>query len=233
MAYSFNPSIVTNGLVMNFDAASLKSYSGSGTAWTDISGNAIPATLQNSGTVAFSNGYATFTPSDMTSSASYYLINSATISSLTTQLSLECWVYVNTFYANAARPFSPRTTETGSPIGFGINTNGSISYEINTSVNWFTGNTAIVTGAGVWMCISQTTDDANKVLKTYHNGVLLATLAYTGTPNSGGGILLGRGFYAGVNNFNGRIAIARYYNRALSDSEILQNYKAMKGRYGL
>jgi hypothetical protein len=33
--------------------------------------------------------------------------------------------------------------------------------------------------------------------------------------------------------FAGRIAIARVYNRALSASEVLQNYNALRGRYGL
>ena len=39
MAVNYNTSIVTNGLVLALDAANRKSYSGSGTTWTDLSGN--------------------------------------------------------------------------------------------------------------------------------------------------------------------------------------------------
>ena len=33
--------------------------------------------------------------------------------------------------------------------------------------------------------------------------------------------------------FNGNLAIARVYNRALTAAEVLQNYNAQKGRFGL
>ena len=38
MALAHSPRIVTDGLVLYLDAANTKSYSGSGTTWTDISG---------------------------------------------------------------------------------------------------------------------------------------------------------------------------------------------------
>ena len=44
MGLSHSPKIVTNGLVLCLDAANPKSYPGSGTAWTDLSGNARNAT---------------------------------------------------------------------------------------------------------------------------------------------------------------------------------------------
>ena len=33
--------------------------------------------------------------------------------------------------------------------------------------------------------------------------------------------------------FNGRIAIVQAYNRALTAAEVLQNYNALKSRFGL
>jgi hypothetical protein len=41
------PGIVTNGLVLNLDAANPASYSGSGLSWLDLSGNNNTGTLQN------------------------------------------------------------------------------------------------------------------------------------------------------------------------------------------
>jgi hypothetical protein len=33
--------------------------------------------------------------------------------------------------------------------------------------------------------------------------------------------------------FGGSLAVAKLYNRALTDAEVLQNYNALKGRFGL
>ena len=42
------------------------------------------------------------------------------------------------------------------------------------------------------------------------------------------------GAYANnTNNFTGQIASIQFYNRALSANEILHNYNALKGRFGL
>ena len=34
-------------------------------------------------------------------------------------------------------------------------------------------------------------------------------------------------------NFDGKVAIARVYDKVLTDNEIVQNYNALKGRFGL
>lgn len=240
MGIAYNTAVVTRGLVMYLDASSIKSYASS-TTWTDISGNNVPATLQNSSAATVTGvqgpaGYLNFAAVDATGTVGYYLINSAAISSLTT-LSIETCVYVDAFYISSgsaqARPVSPRITETGSPIGFGI-FNGGLTIEINAGGTWFSSSysNASIT-PGKWLHISQVTDDAGKILKTYFNGILVNTLAYTGAPASGGGILLGRGFYGGTLNYAGRIGFVRVYNTALTDQEIQQNFNALRGRYGL
>ena len=47
MSLSHNPRIVTSGLVMLLDAANPKSYPGTGTTWSDLSGNGNNGTLTN------------------------------------------------------------------------------------------------------------------------------------------------------------------------------------------
>ena len=59
--YSFGegdgtPRIVTNGLVLNLDAARQNSYAGSGTTWRDLSGNGNTGTLVNGVGYTGSNG---------------------------------------------------------------------------------------------------------------------------------------------------------------------------------
>ena len=71
MAIKHSPRIVTDGLVLYLDAANTKSYPGSGTTWTDISGKSNNGTLTNGptfdsgnkGTIVFdgSNDYVSET----------------------------------------------------------------------------------------------------------------------------------------------------------------------------
>ncbi len=47
MAHFHSPRIITDGLVLALDAANQKSYPGSGTTWSDLSGNGNNGTLTN------------------------------------------------------------------------------------------------------------------------------------------------------------------------------------------
>ena len=55
MAIGYNPTILSNGIFLNYDAANTKSYSGTGTLWTSIAGVAIPGTLTNGPTYSSAN----------------------------------------------------------------------------------------------------------------------------------------------------------------------------------
>ena len=57
MATTYNPKIITDGLVLNLDADDNNSYPGSGTNWGDLSGNGNDFTLEASGITHNSNGY--------------------------------------------------------------------------------------------------------------------------------------------------------------------------------
>jgi len=58
MGLSHGASIVRSGLIAKFDAANIKSYPGTGTAWTDLSGLGNNATLVNG--ASYSNNGITF-----------------------------------------------------------------------------------------------------------------------------------------------------------------------------
>ena len=57
MGFHRGPNIVRDGLVLALDAASYRSYPGSGTTWYDLSGNNFDFTLDGSGIPWQSNGY--------------------------------------------------------------------------------------------------------------------------------------------------------------------------------
>ena len=55
MGVQYNPGIVTEGLVLSVDAADKTSYPGSGTTWTDLSGNGNDGTF--AGDPTFNSNY--------------------------------------------------------------------------------------------------------------------------------------------------------------------------------
>ena len=74
-------------------------------------------------------------------------------------------------------------------------------------------------------------------MKLYTNGAYKGDSFVGGNmpatlPNTANPIILG-GVTWIPRYFSGRIAIVRLYNRALSANEILQNYNALRGRFGL
>lgn len=235
MSISGGPNAVNDGIILSLDAGNIKSYPGNGTTWSNLSGNNITASFNNPGSSSFSNGTIVFTPSSSIVNSpigSFYRITDSRISSLTTELTLETWVNP-AILGIGIRPVSPRITETSQPLGFALAAN-TIHAEINTSTGWnttSTSNTNIQTDK--WIHIMQTTSDSIKSFKTYVNGALVRDTTFTGTPNSGGGLLIGRGFYGGSYNYSGSIAIVNYYNRALTPDEVLQNFNAHRSRFGI
>jgi hypothetical protein len=92
--------------------------------------------------------------------------------------------------------------------------------------------------SGNWNNITVTFLSNNQV--SYLNGVSYATLSKTQTSYSTTYYyFIGAGFggswinFPASHYFNGNISNTLYYNRALSASEVLQNYNATKGRFGL
>jgi hypothetical protein len=95
----------------------------------------------------------------------------------------------------------------------------------------------IIPSYNQWYCYSSTYDGSNVIL--YRNGVEVSRTAQTGTiynTNQNTGVKLGRdgrySFDTG-RQYNGNIAQVSIYNRALSASEIQQNFNALRGRFGI
>jgi hypothetical protein len=226
MAFGNGPRIVTNGLVLNLDAADRNSYPGSGTTWKDMSGNNITGSLINNPTFNTSNGgNFGFVTDD-------YVIMEEN-SALNTQTpSVEVWFKTNSINQS----------------GFWFEKG-----QVNTQYSLFQENESIVWRQCTPFLQSQYTTIANYVNTTnwfqvvgtfisgdrrlYISGVLANSDNQTGTiaTNTNG---MSIGVYGGFNGgrgyfYNGNIAIVRVYNRVLSASEVLQNYNAQKSRFGL
>lgn len=233
MGTSYNPKIITNGLIVHLDAANKKSYSGSGSTWIDLTKNKYNFTTYGSPTYSISNnGIITFAKA-----SSQYADYSTSFPSLS-NWTVESWVKFTTTPASSS---NVTTVVTGnyngvSNLNFCIGTSNSpTDYTIRAA--FFNGAWRQSSGhtptAGVWYSYTGTYDGTNIIL--YVNGLLFNSTAYTGTSQSGGGIRVARRWddiVTASNLLDGAVPVVRIYNRALSASEILQNYNATKGRFG-
>ena len=86
------PNIITDGLVLALDAANSRSYPGTGTTWSDLSGNGNSGTLTNGPTFNSGNGGSiVFDGVDDNISFSGNTFNYSPGTS--GEVSLEIWVY--------------------------------------------------------------------------------------------------------------------------------------------
>jgi hypothetical protein len=240
MALSHSPRIVTDGLVLCLDAGNPKSYSGSGTAYTDLSGNGNNGTLvngvsydiNNSGSLSLNgtNNYISFS-----SSSDLQFLNRS-------PYTLEVWMYV------PVNPFgSPQTytgifnredSSIGSRDGWNVLLHGSSSttmyiaserFQAGSNRNVFYNVTNSI--LNTWQHLCCTYDGTN--LKLYYNANLVSSRSdATGNITNTSKILeIGR--RGGGSYFNGRLTGQKIYNKALSDAEVQQNFNALRGRFGL
>jgi hypothetical protein len=217
MSVSNGPSIVTSGLVLSLDAADKNSYPGSGTTWTDLSGNSNNGTLTNGPTFSSANGGSiVFDGTD-----DYVKITSVLLSG-NDSFTVNQWIQAD-------------ASETGGTI-FGNYPAGNLQI--------FYGNS----GMGLWLANDSTYVLApvpflsTPVMITairsgtttffYQNGILLKTGSSGSSIGSTNDFRLGEST-SGVEEFTGKVFSTQIYNRALSASEVLQNYNATKTRFGL
>jgi len=206
--------IVTNGMVMFLDAGNKNSYVGYGTNVKDLSGKG------NSGIFT--------TPIWSNSNGGIFQFNTTN------------YIRVNTLIL---------TSGTSTIMGAARYNSGSSRARIISAItnNWLLGHwngntenfystgwvTAVGVGIGdtVWRIYAGTMNTAGASYALYVNGILTAGPNNAGTqgPN---GLCIGTsiGF---PEPSNGELGFVMAYNRVLSPAEIIQNYRAMKGRYGL
>ena len=232
MAYFHSPRIVTDGLVLCLDAANTKSYPGSGTTWSDLSGNGNNGTLVNGPTFDSNNGGSIQFDGvndtvNITGPASrYFPIMDFTI---------QCVVKTNQTTRNGFFSMSfgiiLRHSGAAGTLQFRLDNGSSIptfsppfpSPNINDN-NWHVCN--IVVKGGDSATIDFFIDG------TYYGQRSTLWSGVTRWPTNSVG--LGRdNNNSSASRYDGNISQVQIYNRALSAQEILQNYNATKGRYGL
>jgi hypothetical protein len=213
-------SIVTDGLVLHLDAANRKSYPGSGTVITDLSGNAIIGTLING--PVFNSGNAGTIAFDGTNDG----INVGNISP-TTGLTINVWVFVNGQNSSYGVICSNWNHNNSFFIGTKpSNSSSIIVYMAGAEKFTFPGQTL-----SKWMLVTITNTGSST--SGYINGVVTNTASAALAAASGGVTSFGYDINRSNYPLKGSITQAQIYNRALTATEVLQNYNATKARYGL
>ena len=255
MALNHSPSIVTNGLTLALDAANPKSYPGTGNTWFDLSGNNEHFTLYNSPTFSSSSmGELQFSGSN-----DYARITTSNaIDSLSNNGSIEVWFRTlsNTLGSGAyVRLISfSDATGTGSDSSSTQGTNKDYSDFIclvknNTAETlgvWYKNNptafgpvTLVNTNSYFQAIISWETNGSNMTFNFYLNGLNTntGTVVQSGYGSTGSTITIGQNsggaFTNPMENSSCAFSSLKLYSRALSASEVQQNFNALKGRYGL
>jgi hypothetical protein len=235
--------IVTDSLAFNLDAGFSPSYSKIGTSWYDVSPNSLTNNLLNGPSYSSGNGgYISF---DGVDDKGQGPISSSIDFTNTDAFSLESFCYASARSGSGMIPIIERyywSTSgkggygmrlaqyghtrlsfyvTGTPVGMGVQDSG-----VESVTTWQPNTWYHMVG----------TRSAGGIQKIYVNGVLENTVqGLTSIPLTSDDyplMIAARGDtrdqYAAS-----RIAVARIYRKELSASEVLQNFNAQKGRFGL
>ena len=219
------PTIVQDGLILHLDAANTNSYSGSGTTWTDLSGNSNNGTLTNGPTFSTDNGGVIV----FDGSNDYVDVSGSTTVSAATFLA---WIRLDDL---------SQTSYTG--IVFSRNPSGSISgmnfysatenigYHWNDASNTYSWDSGLTVPDQEWCMVALTVSSSSATAYLFRSsGMTSATNSVSHGSTTLDAIKVGAD--VPTNRYlDGRIGVAMVYNKALTESEVEQNYNALKGRY--
>ena len=213
MGTRVGPDIVTDGLLIDIDAGSERSYSGSGTSVSNIIDNST-YTLQNSLAKANDKG-GTWDYDGVDDYISGPVNSFGTLSAYTiafwARRDSESKIYISTsnngFYWYGDNSWR-YTTSSGS---------GEYYYPKSVSIP-----------SGTWGYYVATYDGTN--VKIYRQGIYEGAKAQTGTVSLGTNTFV-FGRMGGSYYFNGLGGNISWYNRALTQAEVTQNYNALASRY--
>lgn len=218
--------IVQNGLVLNLDAGVSDSYPGSGNTWTDLSGNGYNATLVNG--VSHSNKFFSFDGSnDYINLNRQFTLNKSNgtlefiVNRDTTSL--------RTFLINSANDLRNmiefNTSNIRTETQNNCNTFNSPTFEFSTN-KWYVFTVRFVNSKSYW----------------HVNGEYVGETPNYGSNDCGSPTnqLLDNfkfryiGLYSRYSSYyDGKLGSFKIYNRALTQQEILQNFNATRGRFGI
>jgi len=236
MGFARGPKLHPSGLVLAIDAASNRSYPGTGTTWSDLSGNGYDSTLINSpsytttnkGEIDFdgSNDYGSF------SSAAHDAISALSAGTIETWIKLDSVTNRRTIFGTG------HSSNTSRWVLFRHHSSNGVQLSVNNEGSDQGGYTGTVLSTGTWYHLAVTYDGSSNAI--YVNGVSQSMTVASG----------GAGFFSDVSTntlqvgsldrgtlgntydpFNGKIPCVRVFNIPLTAQQVLNNYNAQKNRF--
>jgi hypothetical protein len=215
--------IVQSGLVLNLDAGVSSSYLGSGTTWTDLSGQGNTGTLTNGPTYSSANGGGlVFDGSD-----DYVELNTTNIVTGTNPFTFDCFYTI--------------TSTNNGGVLFGNFGPGYI-----TNYLWISGEYGIYINSDVYFpgyplqpgtYHMAATRESNGSVVLYKNGVEVNSGSLTASIPDGPNFRIGSDTNSaggpGGEELNGKIYSMKLYNRVLTAAEVKQNFNALRGRFSI
>ena len=225
MGISYNPRVVTDGLVLCLDAGNTKSYPGSGTTWSDLIGS-NDGTLINGPTYSSDNGGSIV----FDGSNDYVNLTSASLLPVgTSDRTIVAFVRTPTSFPEPyLHVIHWGTANISQAFGLAIFSSGGL----NTHP-WSGAPSQGTVVAGTDYCLAVSYTHSSTLHKFWINGVSqgagVSRSIDTGTTDA----RIGARISTPIEDWgpSGRIYNVMVYNRSLTASEVQQNYNALKGRY--
>jgi hypothetical protein len=223
MSTSYNPQIVTDGLILNLDPANKRSYAGSGNIVNDLSNTNLSGTLSS---VSYStNNLGSFVydgTSSIIASSENFLLNGP--------FTMSVWVKHNSVTNKIDRylTISPEIAVLRHDGETGNAGRLHLYFKTNSTLRMLYASSAV--SNNVWQNFVGTWNGT--VAKLYKNSVELSSLNESNSLTGGSNLQ----YYVGLSGtecLNGNIGNTQVYNRALTADEINQNFNALRGRYGI
>ena len=218
--YNYTGGIVTDGLVLHLDAAKADSYPGSGTTMYDLSESGVNGTLING---ASFSGVSKDASIQLDGTNDYIDLGNQSL--IEDDFCISIWIKRDS--GKEHYYFTTGYSSVGSILLFSDGNWLNSSATDGRFSSYPTGNIGEI--------FNMTVTRTNGVAKAYDNGVLVSTLTYNGSIGQNTRYTLG---WAIPRNkatayHEGNFYQMQMYNRGLSAAEVLQNYNALKGRFGL
>lgn len=218
MGLNHSPRIVTDGLMLALDAANLKSYPGSGTAWTDLSG------IGNNGTIT---NAPTYSAGNFTFNGTSQKVDCGNASSLQVTVgTIGVW-----FAADNTNSGTNGILAKQSAWGLFVFDSVLGAYDWGNSAVRSTGiNVSNNAWNHVMMTFTETVGTPTNNAIIYLNGIPVLT---TTVRHSNHSVTVQVAEANAGQFFGGKISSASIYSRALLAAEIQQNFNALRGRFGI
>lgn len=219
MALSHSPKIPTSGLIACLDAANTKSYPGSGTTWTDLTGNGYDGTLVGSVTHTTDGNTSVFTLPGTTGNR----IDMSGPNMASSDYTVICGT-------------KSTGTQAGRVISAGANNwllgHHGDDYDQYYAEGWINSPANNGGVAAGWRIYAGTGNITGDLYNLYSNGAAVVTGSTAGSagPN---GFSIGR-YYSGDTQYTAcSVSFLLVYDRVLSATEVEQVYQTYRGRFGI